>query len=155
MKIQINTTTGKSLTTEVEGKSTVGETKSTIYHILGLAPSEQNLIFSNQELEETFSLEDYGIVNGNKLHLVPILKGGGQLLIKLLTGKIVKIEIDLEKNTVLELKKAIHPKIGMSHSSQKLLHKGKELRNEKTLKDCNVSNGETLILILTLTGGYN
>ena len=54
-------------------------------------------------------LREYDIKEGDELHLLPNLKGGTDIFVRLISGKTIQVEIDLE-NTVKELKQKIREK---------------------------------------------
>ena len=53
----------------------------------------------------------------------------------------------LPSQTVLDLKKACSEKSGLSEKEQNLVYKGRILSDEKLVKDYNVQNDHTVILV--------
>ena len=62
--------TGRTITVEVEPHDEIRTLKTRIQEKEGITPARQQLIFANQELEDYNTLSDYGIEDGNTLHLV-------------------------------------------------------------------------------------
>eukprot|EP00826_Nyctotherus_ovalis_P013030 TRINITY_DN13486_c0_g1_i2.p1 TRINITY_DN13486_c0_g1~~TRINITY_DN13486_c0_g1_i2.p1 ORF type:complete len:156 (+),score=53.58 TRINITY_DN13486_c0_g1_i2:105-572(+) len=153
MKIEIKVITGRTFFLELEEATTLAELKCAIYDTLGLVPSQQALFFSAQAVSEASTLHDHGIADGSKLHLIPILKGGGEVYIKTLAGKSMKVEVELESCTLNKLKEEIHKKTGVPVAGQKLVYNAKELAADKTLVEYKISNGATIHLIPILIGG--
>ena len=154
MKIHIKPPEGEPLTIDAKVTDKVEDIKSNVCKEFGLNASEYHLVASERDLEDTYTLSKYKITNESKLDLEPIPKG--EVSIKLLAGKTINIpKVDLEKHTIARLKKKIHDKTGLQSGLQKLVHNKKELVNARTLKDYGIANGSTLLLIPTLTGGYN
>lgn len=67
--------TGKTLTVKVDGQATLDELKETIQDITDITPDSQRLIFAGKQLEDGGTLEDYGIRNGDTLHVMLRLIG--------------------------------------------------------------------------------
>lgn len=74
--IYISTLTGKILTINVTGLTTIYELKELIQDKDGTPPDQQRLIFAGKQLEDHIMLSSYNIMEGTKLHLVLRLSGG-------------------------------------------------------------------------------
>lgn len=64
MQVFVKTLTGKTLTLDVEVGDTIESIKQKIQDKEGIPVDQQILIFSGKELEDTYTLGDYGIENG-------------------------------------------------------------------------------------------
>jgi len=77
LQIFVKTLSGKTITIEIEESDTIENLKKKIQEKEGLPAEEQRLVFAGKQLEDTRTLADYYIKNGNSIHLVIRLRGGG------------------------------------------------------------------------------
>lgn len=68
-------TSGAALTINTAMQATIADVKSDIQHFLGIPQDQQRLIHAGAQLEDSRTLEDYGIGNGSALHLIIRLRG--------------------------------------------------------------------------------
>ncbi|CAF0858050.1 unnamed protein product [Adineta steineri] len=77
-----------------------------------------------------------------------------QIFIKTLKGKSLTI-IVTKGDTVKNLKAKIQDREAFPADEQRILYAGKQLQDDRTLSDYNISKGATLHLVLRLRGGYS
>lgn len=76
MQIFIKTLSDSNIRLEVDSNDTIGDIKQRIYQRENISPLEQRLIFAGKQLEDNKTIQDYGILEGNTMHLVLRLLGG-------------------------------------------------------------------------------
>lgn len=70
--------------------------------------------------------------------------------VKTLTGKTSTFAVNILSNTVGDVKSMVQAKEGFGPDQQRLIFDGIELKNNRTLQDCNIANESTIHLILKL-----
>jgi len=152
MQIFVKTLTGKTITIDVETSDLVETVKKEIYERENLPVAHQTLVFDGKKLENKKTLLDYNIISESTLHLVFSLKGGMQIFVKTLTGKV--LTLDLESSDLIEsVKDQVYAKEEIPVDKQTIIFQSKILENGKTLADCNVTSELTLYIICMLKGG--
>ncbi|MBW0506082.1 hypothetical protein O181_045797 [Austropuccinia psidii MF-1] len=75
-----------------------------------------------------------------------------QINVKTLTGKEIALEVESDYQ-ISAVKEKIEEKEGIPPSQQRLIFGGKQLADDKTLKELGIENSSTLHLVLALRGG--
>ncbi|CAH0549871.1 unnamed protein product [Brassicogethes aeneus] len=73
--------------------------------------------------------------------------------VETLTGKVLEIKVSSNVETVETLKSLIKHKEGIPVDQQRLVFKGEQCEDGRTMKDYNIQAGSTLYLLLRLRGG--
>ncbi|KAK8753154.1 hypothetical protein OTU49_002873 [Cherax quadricarinatus] len=70
MKITVKILQGSECTMEVPGSSKISEVKNTVEEFLSVAPHAQRLVYKGKTLADETTLDDSGVTDGAKIHLM-------------------------------------------------------------------------------------
>ncbi|KAI0034382.1 hypothetical protein K488DRAFT_84084 [Vararia minispora EC-137] len=72
--------------------------------------------------------------------------------VKTLTGKEIELDID-QDDKITRIKEKVEEQSGVPPPQQRLIFSGRQMNDEKTARECGVSAGAVLHLVLALRGG--
>lgn len=157
MIIFVKTLYNKTITLEVDRNQTIEDTKVLIQEKESIPMEQQNLLIAGMQkilditLDDQSTLRQYGIQNGDLLHLISPGYSSISVLIKILAGRNFKLKV-IPFDTVESLKLEIQRCTQIPPFKQSLFVIG-EQRNNKylinmnaTLISYNIHNGSTIHL---------
>ena len=132
---------GRTITLDLNSKHSIKTVKWLIQVKEGIPCDQQCLMFAGTELEDSGTLNDYGILKESTLHLIPKMN----VFLKMSTGKLVTLELK-SSDTIRDVKDKIHVQEGISPDRQRLMSDGKQLEDSRSVGECNIQNNSILHL---------
>ncbi|KAK2941892.1 putative Ubiquitin-60S ribosomal protein L40 [Blattamonas nauphoetae] len=95
---------------------------------------------------------------GNEVHAgsvitIQSITDGSEVFVKTLTGKTVSFDVDLQTDTVEDLKRQIYGKEGIPPDQQRIIFAGRQLADHEVLSSAGIESESTVHLVLKLRGG--
>ena len=104
------------------------------------------LVKNGEKIKE---INSHVIDSPGDIWLIPRVRAGVQLHVKLFSGVILSVEVDLDEDTIFNLKEKISEKNGIETSDQILIYKERSLDDdEMKLSAAGIQKGDMLSLTL-------
>eukprot|EP01018_Ginkgo_biloba_P039564 Gb_09870 [translate_table: standard] len=136
----------------VLASDTIQSVKLRIQRFKGFFVKHQMLIYGGRELARNDSLiKDYGVTDGNVLHLVLRLSDLQVVTVKTLSGKKYVFRVEKSRN-VQDLKQRISKReSGLSLDEQQLVLKGEHLEDKRLIEDLFLEDDAVIHLLIRKT----
>ena len=135
---------------DIEDDCTINEVKDKIKPKLNIDNNHRFYLFKGGLLRDDKHLSDYNIEDGNTLtssiKSLPIRKIL-KISIKTLCGKNTSLKVK-PSNKISEIKSLYQDEEGIPTFLQKYFYKGNELKDNKTLAECNIKSNTQINMVI-------
>ena len=145
MRIHVNTLTERMVTLKVVLEDTIENVKNKIFEEEGIPVECQCLFYAGKELRDYRTLKEYSIPRESTLILTQKLLDGVLIFVKMLTGKMITLNVKLE-SSVKSVKVDIQARRGIPPYKQRLTFGVHELKEDRVLWEYNIQRESTLHL---------
>ena len=145
MRIHVKTRSGRMITLEVMQEDTVEKVKKEILEKVRIPVECQCLFYAGKELRDYRTLKEYSIPRESTLILTQKLLDGVLIFVKMLTGKMITLNVKLE-SSVKSVKVDIQARRGIPPYKQRLTFGVHELKEDHMLWKYNIQKDSTLYL---------
>ncbi len=142
------------ITSEFKKLEDIADLRKRIAAALSITPEKLKLTFEGAIVEdqEGYTVEDKGIVEGSEIHADELPEGIINTTVRTLTGKFIELKLATSQ-TGADVKESLTKVIGLKRDNMRLLHKGRQLEDTKTLAAAGIIDGSFIYLVTRLTGG--
>ena len=140
--ILVETPTCKTIPLHVVASDTIGRVKAKLKHIEGIAPDQHQLTFKGRYLNDSCTLREYGVQQGDYIQL----RQGIQIFVKCLTGKIMCFVVN-SSDTIDVLKCRIESMEEIPQDKQQFFLADRRLEDKRTFSYYNIENRSVIQLV--------
>ena len=141
----------KTITLPVESKDTLENIRGKIRDKEGFPIDHQHLVFAGKQLEDGRTLSDYSLEIESILQLLPELRRGMTIFVKMMSGEAYTVEVE-PSDTIEILKEKIQTKVGTPTDQQRLIFEGMQLEDNFSLRSYDIRKGSTLYAVPRIKG---
>ena len=149
MTILVETPTCKTIPLHMVASDTIRRVKARLQHIEGIAPDQHQLTFKGRYLNDSCTLMEYGIQQGDHFQL----KQGIQIFVKFLTGKTVSFIVN-SSDAIDTLKSRVESEEGIPQDKQQFFLADRRLEDKRTFSYYNIENRSVIDLVPPAKMGY-
>lgn len=153
--IKIERPTGNVAWLDVNTSETILNIKKLLEDKVHLLVKYQKIKYNGIELNDEETLSQHNIKNESVLEVIfKSEKTGNVVFIKTLIGKTIVLDVKPDY-TIEDIKELAYDQEKIPIDQQRLIFKGKQLEDYKTLEQYKIENESTLHYVLKLRGGCN
>ena len=161
-QIYVKTMTGKTILLWVTASESVFSVKTKVAAETGwpeedVPPEAQRLLYRGEQLVDDKSLSDYSVAKEATLHIrlrpyygppLPGIPADGahQIYVKTMTGKTILLWVTASES-VWSVKTGVAAETGLPPQAQRLIYRGRQLEDDKSLSDYSVAKEATLQMV--------
>ena len=145
MHIYVKMQNGKTITLDVQPKSSISKVKLKIQDEEGISPDRQRVMYILKELEDDRTLEDYNIYNESTLYLTVRRASGLQVVVLMPDEQTFPLAVGTN-DFIENMKRKVYEMEGIPSDQQRFFFAGKELEDRHTLSHYKIQDRSILHL---------
>ena len=145
MHIYVKMQNGKTITLDVQPKSSISKVKLKIQDEEGIPPDQQRLRYILKELEDDRTLDDYYIHTESTLYLTVRRESGFQVVVLMPDEQTFPLAVETN-DCIKNIKRKVYEMEGIPSDQQRFFFAGKELEDCHTLSHYKIQDRSTLHL---------